>query len=151
MSHQYWLSKSCINIHLTFYIISFNFLFASTAEFCGMQLFIHAIYTCVFLGPLLLTWFNFNPSMDNQSHAQSSVGWNYLSIPKLQRCNRWSLGMEKQFHPTEYYGCNYLSMLGLKLNHASKNGALVEYWSVTLLQEGWWFCTRKKYTHGMDI
>ena len=21
--------------------------------------------------------------------------WNYLSIPKLQRCNRWSLGMDK--------------------------------------------------------
>ena len=63
MSHQYWLSKSSINIHLTFYSISFNFLFASTAEFCGMQLFIYAIYS-VFLWPLLLTWFNFNPSMD---------------------------------------------------------------------------------------
>ena len=24
-----------------------------------------------------------------------SVGWNYLSIPKLQRCSRWSLGIEK--------------------------------------------------------
>ena len=23
------------------------------------------------------------------------MGWNYLSIPKLQRCNRWSLGMDK--------------------------------------------------------
>ena len=22
------------------------------------------------------------------------MGWNYLSIPKLQRCNRWSLGMD---------------------------------------------------------
>ena len=39
-------------------------------------------------GPLLLTWFNFNPSMDKKSHAQWSVEWNYLSIPKLQRCNR---------------------------------------------------------------
>ena len=35
--------------------------------------------------PLLLTWFNFNPNMDNQLHAQKSVGWNDLSIPKLQR------------------------------------------------------------------
>ena len=45
--------------------------------------------------PLLLTWFNFNPSMDKQLHAQNSVWWNYLSIPKLQRLHRWSLGMDK--------------------------------------------------------
>ena len=44
---------------------------------------------------LLLTWINFSPSMDDKSHAQKSVGWHYLSIPKLQRCNRWSLGMDK--------------------------------------------------------
>ena len=50
------------------------------------------------------------------------MGWNYLSIPKLQRCNRWSLGMDKWFHTTLYNGCNYLSMLGLKLNHVSKRG-----------------------------
>ena len=48
--------------------------------------------------------------------------WNYLSIPKLQRCNRWSLGMDKQFHPTLYQAGYYLSMLGLKLNHVSKKG-----------------------------
>ena len=53
------------------------------------------------------------------------MGWNYLSIPKLQRCNRWSLGMDKLFHPTLYQACNYLSMLGLKLNHVSKRG----HWS----------------------
>ena len=29
--------------------------------------------------------------------------WNYLSIPKVQRCNRWSLGMDKLFHPTAYW------------------------------------------------
>ena len=50
------------------------------------------------------------------------MGWNYLSIPKLQRCNRWSLGIDKLFHPIHYNGCNYLSMLGLKLNHVSKRG-----------------------------
>ena len=43
------------------------------------------------------------------------MGWNYLSIPKLQRCNRWSLGMDKLFHSTLYNGCDYISMLGLKL------------------------------------
>ena len=49
-------------------------------------------------------------------------GMNYLSIPKLQRLHRWSLGMDKTFHPTFYNGCNYLSMLGLKLNRVSKRG-----------------------------
>ena len=44
------------------------------------------------------------------------MGLNYLSIPKLQRLYRWSLGMDKWFHPTLCTGCNYLSMLGLKLN-----------------------------------
>ena len=37
--------------------------------------------------------------------------WNYLSIPKLQRCSRWSLGMDKKFHLTLYCACDYLSML----------------------------------------
>ena len=50
------------------------------------------------------------------------MGWNYLSIPKLQRLHCWSLGMDKWFHPTVYNGCDYLSMLGLKLNHVSKRG-----------------------------
>ena len=30
--------------------------------------------------------------------------------------------MDKLFHPTLYNGCNYLSMLGLKVNHVSKRG-----------------------------
>ena len=30
--------------------------------------------------------------------------------------------MDKKFHPTYYKGCNYLSVLGLKLNHVSKSG-----------------------------
>ena len=30
--------------------------------------------------------------------------------------------MDKSFHPTLYLACNYLSMLGLKLNHVSKRG-----------------------------
>ena len=35
---------------------------------------------------LLLTWINFDISMDNQSHAQLSVGWNYLSNPNFNGC-----------------------------------------------------------------
>ena len=48
------------------------------------------------------------------------MGWNYLYIRKLQWLYCWSLGMDKEFHPTLYNGCNYLSMLGLKLNLISK-------------------------------
>ena len=40
-----------------------------------------------------------------------------LSIPKPLK-----FGIDKQFHPTEHNGCNYLSMLGLKLPHVSKRG-----------------------------
>ena len=55
------------------------------------------------------------------------MGLNYLSIPKLQRCNRWSLGMDKKFHPIVYNECDYLSMLGLKLNPVSKRGPWWHY------------------------
>ena len=56
------------------------------------------------------------------------MGWHYLSIPKLQRCNRWSLGMDTLFHPTHYNGCNYLSVLRLKLIHVIKgaNGVVLD-------------------------
>ena len=50
------------------------------------------------------------------------MGWNDLSIPQLQQCNSWSLGIDKKFHPTLYWACDYLSMLGLKLIHVSKRG-----------------------------
>ena len=50
------------------------------------------------------------------------MGYNYLSIPKPQRLNRWSLGMYKYFHPIFHSECNYLSILRLKLNHVSKMG-----------------------------
>ena len=72
--------------------------------------------------PLLLTWIHFNPSMDKPYLPQINVEWNYLYIPKLQWLHRWSLGMDKWFHPTLYNGRNYLSMLGLKLKHVSKRG-----------------------------
>ena len=39
-----------------------------------------------------------------------------------EQLQRWSLGMDKYFHPTLYNGCSYLSMLWLKLNHVSKKG-----------------------------
>ena len=48
------------------------------------------------------------------------VAWNYLSIPKLQRGNRWNSGMK--FHSTLYWACDYSSVLGLNLTYLSKNG-----------------------------
>ena len=45
-------------------------------------------------GPLLLTWFNLNLYMNKKSFAQYSVGWNYLSIPKLEQLHHWILGMD---------------------------------------------------------
>ena len=90
-----------------------------------------------YLGPLLLTWINFKPSMDKYSHdmwilihagfkvwcvmcgMKLLVGQNYLSIPKLQWYSRWRLGMDKEFHPTMYWLCDYLSMAGLKLVHVN--------------------------------
>ena len=45
--------------------------------------------------------------------------WDEITYP-FPNFNRWSLGMDKWIHPTLDNGCNYLSMLGLKLNHARK-------------------------------
>ena len=43
------------------------------------------------------------------------IYWHYVSILKLQRCNRWSLIIEKQSHPTLCDICDYLSVLRLNL------------------------------------
>ena len=48
-----------------------------------------------------------------------NVGWNDLSISKLQRL-RWNLGMDKYFHPTFYNGCNYLIIFIYKLIYVNK-------------------------------
>ena len=50
--------------------------------------------------------------MDKLPHDKLIVGWHYLSFPKLQR-------IDKQFHPTLYNGCDYSSILELKLTHVS--------------------------------
>ena len=50
------------------------------------------------------------------------MGWNYFIMPKLQQLHRWSLEMDKKFHPTLYWVCDYLSTLRLKLIHVSKRG-----------------------------
>ena len=54
--------------------------------------------------------------------------WNYLPLPKLQRCNRWSLGVDKSFHSTLYWTCDYLSMPGLKFIHINERGPSYPEW-----------------------
>ena len=71
------------------------------------------------LGPLLLTWISL---IQGWISHQQYVRWNYLSIPKLQRLHRWSLEIDKFFLPTLNRGCNYLSLLGFKLNNVRKQG-----------------------------
>ena len=61
--------------------------------------------------------------------AKPSVEWTCLSIPKLQRPHRLSLGMDKLFHPTQHNGYNYLSMVGFKFNHVCTMASeLSEQW-----------------------
>ena len=51
--------------------------------------------------------------MDMHLYPLWCVGWNYVSIPKLQRCNRRCL----RFHRTFYGARDYLSRLGFKVNN----------------------------------
>ena len=75
-----------------------------------------------FQDTLLLTLIDFSASMDKWLYPLQRVGWNYLSIPKLQRCNRWSLGLDNWLHATLYWTCDYVFMMGLNLNSVSKKG-----------------------------
>ena len=50
------------------------------------------------------------------------MGLNYLSITELQRLRRWSLGIDVISSHTSL-DMDYLSMLGLKLNHVSERGS----------------------------
>ena len=54
--------------------------------------------------------------------------WNEFIYPFLN-FNGASLGIDKQFHPTLYNECNYLSILVLELYHFSKRGhSIVAPW-----------------------
>ena len=59
--------------------------------------------------------------------------WDEVAYPFLYFSgpNRWSLGMVRWFHPTLFWACDYLSMLGLKLIHVSKRGHSYSYSSET--------------------
>ena len=67
------------------------------------------------LGPLSLTRITFNPFVDKLSHRMK-----LLIHSQTSTVQHMKFGIEKQFHPTLYNGCNYLSTLGSKLNHVSR-------------------------------
>ena len=45
---------------------------------------------------------NFDESMDKYLHLLQIVGWNHLSIPKLQQLHHWSLKIDKYFYSILY-------------------------------------------------
>ena len=50
----------------------------------------------------------------------TKCGIKLSSIHKLQRLNRWTLGMDEVFHPTLYWVYDYLSMQGINIIHFDK-------------------------------
>ena len=69
------------------------------------------------------THINIKPSANItfvQIKCLTTAPWNYLSIPKFQRCGCWSSESDEQFIPTLFCTLNYLSMSGLRLIHISK-------------------------------
>ena len=48
--------------------------------------------------------------------------WDTIIHSQTSKVHRWSLEKDKWFHPTLYWACGYLSMLGLRLIHISKRG-----------------------------
>ena len=73
--------------------------------------------TLRYLGPPLLIWIDFNPSMD-RDHMRCKR-WDEITYSRLYR---WSLGIHKKCHLTFYDGCNcnFSSMLELELIHVSE-------------------------------
>ena len=61
----------------------------------SMYCFTNLILSQIPKGPRLLTRMKFSPSMDNRLRRLWNVGSNYLSIPKLRRCNLRSVDMDK--------------------------------------------------------
>ena len=88
-----------------------------------------------YLGLRLLTWINFNPGIDIITFPVK-CGTKSFIHSQTSTVQRWSLGMDKPFNPSLYRGYNYLSMLGLRLNHVSKR----DPWQrcIGLYPFSWW-------------
>ena len=55
-------------------------------------------------------------------------GMKLLINSTLQRCSRWSLWMDKRFHSTLHWACDYFSLLGVKLTQVNKRGPWTFQW-----------------------
>ena len=77
----HWCGSSDFGKWQSFQILTQTFaVFLNFVTFYVLYLWItwHGI-DCYFPGPYLLTWFNFNPSMDKQLHLSYTEASNYLS------------------------------------------------------------------------
>ena len=131
-SHKYHLWYDKLGINQSHEHVCVNYTFPQTCGPIHIQLLVHAINirmsfsrpgsyvqrhnnVCMHVSPT--TWGPFYkhrltllPSWISNHMPIKNLGWNYLSIAKLQRLCRWSLAMDKQCYPILYKGCNYLSM-----------------------------------------
>ena len=72
-------------------------------------------------GSLLLPWITLNPNMQKSSHA--NIVWDELTypFPIFNCCIVQDWALTSNFIP-HYNDCDYLSILGLKINPVSKRG-----------------------------
>ena len=77
---------------------------------------------CNNLGLLSLTPVNFDSNMDKWLHQLSSVGWDYLSIPNLQRCAFEVWELISKFIPHFITNVMIYQCWTLKLTHISQRG-----------------------------
>ena len=71
----------------------------------------------IYRGPILLTWFTFDSNMEY--HTIES-GKKLLIISQTSMAQPLKFGMDMKFNPTLHNGCNYLSMLGWKIEHVTQ-------------------------------
>ena len=94
-------------------------------------------------GPV--TWKHFHRKLVKHT-AHATVSWPNTIMTWCSRITNgpfyhWSLWMDKLFHPTLYWACDYLSMLGSKLIHVCKRGPRSPCHLDSergVKQEGWW-------------
>ena len=72
------------------------------------------------------------PCHDFSSRNQFSIVVMGPLRPWHDGCTVGSLGMDKEHHLSLYWACDYLSILGLKLNHVSKMGPWSD-WKQTII------------------
>ena len=81
------------------------------------------------MGPLLLTWLKFNPSVSNYIKYKA---WDDITYP-FPNFNGATVEVWEwinNIHPILYWACDYLSMMGLKLIHVSRRGPEASFTNV---------------------